>query len=140
MISPISPAVAGSANSVQGMDAPRQVSASYGFSLNDIAQFEKAYQAGGPAPAQQAQLTGMPLSSDQSAMVKAVLQPFDELNSAAAQLNETASSYAGTTDMSPGEMLMLTARCQQFVFRCELTANAANRTSDGIQQLFRQQS
>ena len=42
--------------------------------------------------------------------------------------------------MSPGEMVMLTVRCQEFMFHCQLTSNIANRTSDGLQQLFRQQS
>jgi hypothetical protein len=37
-------------------------------------------------------------------------------------------------------MVMLTVRCQEFLFHSQLTANVANRTSDGLQQLFRQQA
>jgi hypothetical protein len=29
---------------------------------------------------------------------------------------------------------------QKFMFECQLTSSVANRTSDGIQELFRQQS
>ncbi len=40
----------------------------------------------------------------------------------------------------PSAMLEVTMACQQFMFKAQLTSNVANRTSDGIQQLFRQQS
>jgi hypothetical protein len=43
-------------------------------------------------------------------------------------------------EMTPGDMMNLTMRCQEFMFHCQLTSNIANRTSDGLQQLFRQQS
>jgi len=42
--------------------------------------------------------------------------------------------------MTPGEMVMLSVKCHEFMFHCQLTSNAANRTSDGLQQLFRQQA
>jgi hypothetical protein len=42
--------------------------------------------------------------------------------------------------MTPGEVVNLTMKCHEFMFHCQLTSNIANRTSDGIQQLFRQQS
>jgi len=34
----------------------------------------------------------------------------------------------------------MTMQCHQFLFQSQLTSNVANRTSDGVQQLFRQQS
>jgi hypothetical protein len=42
--------------------------------------------------------------------------------------------------LSPSEMVALTVRSQEFMFHSQLTANIANRTADGVQQLFRQQS
>jgi hypothetical protein len=42
--------------------------------------------------------------------------------------------------LKPSELMMLTMRSHEFLFHCELTANVANRSSDGMQQLFRQQS
>lgn len=41
--------------------------------------------------------------------------------------------------LTPGEIVNLTMRCQEFMFQCQLTSNIANRSSDGLQQLFRQQ-
>ncbi|MBL4866600.1 MAG: hypothetical protein JKY67_09525 [Pseudomonadales bacterium] len=43
-------------------------------------------------------------------------------------------------DLTPGEMLQITVKTHEFLFQSEMTANVANRTSDGIQQLFKQQS
>ena len=34
----------------------------------------------------------------------------------------------------------MTVKAHEFMFHCQLTANVANRTSDGLQQLFRQQA
>jgi len=42
--------------------------------------------------------------------------------------------------ITPGEMIGLTVQCHEFMFNCQLTSNIANRTSDGLQQLFRQQA
>ena len=43
-------------------------------------------------------------------------------------------------EMTPSQMLEVTMQCHQFLFQSQLTSNVANRTSDGVQQLFRQQS
>jgi hypothetical protein len=47
---------------------------------------------------------------------------------------------AAQTEMRPSELMMLTMRSHEFLFHCELVSNVANRSSDGVQQLFRQQS
>lgn len=57
---------------------------------------------------------------------------------------QSVSDYAKTAEASggtltPGEIVNLTMRCQEFMFQCQLTSNIANRSSDGVQQLFRQQ-
>ena len=49
----------------------------------------------------------------------------------------TAEASGGT--MTPGEIVQLTMKCQEFAFQCQLTSNIANRSSDGVQQLFKQQ-
>jgi hypothetical protein len=62
------------------------------------------------------------------------------LSAEAAQISAKASEAASSgATLSPGEMIMLSVRCQEFMFHCQLTSNVANRTSDGLQQLFRQQ-
>ncbi|MGB3723655.1 MAG: hypothetical protein WA979_12675 [Pacificimonas sp.] len=57
--------------------------------------------------------------------------------SIAIDANQLAASGA---DLTPSQMIDLTVRSQQFMFHCQLTSNVANRTSDGLSQLFRQQS
>jgi hypothetical protein len=42
--------------------------------------------------------------------------------------------------MTPADMLAMTTQAYEFLFHCELTSNVANRTSEGVQQLFQQQS
>jgi hypothetical protein len=41
---------------------------------------------------------------------------------------------------TPSAMIEMTVACQEFMLKAQLTSSVANRTSDGIQQLFRQQS
>ena len=50
------------------------------------------------------------------------------------------ADHATQTEMKPSELMQFTMRSHEFLFHCELVANVANRSSDGMQQLFRQQS
>ena len=69
------------------------------------------------------------------------MTPFEHINTEAAKLSTQANAaQAAGRDMSPSEVVLLTMRCQEFMFHCQLTSNIANRTSDGLQQLFRQQA
>lgn len=61
------------------------------------------------------------------------------LNEHSATLADQAASLQ-ERDMKPSELMMLTMRSHEFLFHCELVSNVANRSSDGVQQLFRQQS
>jgi hypothetical protein len=70
--------------------------------------------------------------------VSALLDPLLNLNSASTRLAEAGSG--GIAEMKPSELMMLTMRSHEFLFNCQLVANVANRSSDGVQQLFRQQS
>jgi hypothetical protein len=68
---------------------------------------------------------------------------FDALDQVNVQAR-TVSDYAQTAEASggqltPGEMIHLTMKCHEFMFQAQLTSNIANRSSDGIQQLFKQQ-
>ena len=49
------------------------------------------------------------------------------------------TAEASNGELTPGEIVQLTMRCQEFMFQCQLTSNIANRSADGVQQLFRQQ-
>jgi hypothetical protein len=95
------------------------------------AQATQAAEAGGVQATQKPSSDGM----------RAVLATFDHLNSGAESVRELANRLAaGPADASPSQIIQLTMASHQFLFQCELTSNVANRTSDGIQQLFRQQS
>lgn len=70
-----------------------------------------------------------------------LVQPLDHINAEAASLGRDARAAAASgQELTPGELVNLTVRCQEFMFHCQLTSNIANRTSEGLQQLFRQQS
>ena len=106
----------------------------------DIAQFQNAYaRAGQTVEMQDPAKVAAPSQAQESEGFRVVLNTLNALNGRAAGLGDNAGISA-TKDMSPGDMLMMTVRCHEFMFHCELTANVANRSSDGVQQLFRQQS
>lgn len=70
--------------------------------------------------------------------LKSVLSPLLALGEKSAQL-EAQVAPLSSSEYRPSELMMVTMRSHEFLFRCELTANIANRASDGVQQLFRQQ-
>jgi hypothetical protein len=111
-----------------------QVQVGYGVSLTDISGFERS-MAGA-----QMRLETRPVNASTEA-AKVLMKPFDHINSESARLSDDAkAAQAKGAEMTPGDMMMLTMRCQEFMFHCQLTSNIANRTSDGLQQLFKQQS
>ncbi|MGO4780885.1 hypothetical protein AB4084_35940, partial [Lysobacter sp. 2RAB21] len=79
--------------------------------------------------------------AEQSQGTRAVLAALDNLDGGADKIGAASQSIsANAAELTPGEMIQMTMRCHQFMFTSTLTSNVANRTSDGIQQLFRQQS
>ena len=108
---------------------PQLVEAGYGANLGgDAAGFagalERAAGRGAPSP-----------------VAEAMMEPLDFIDDEATGLVEYAqSAMASDNELTPGEIVMLTARSQEFMFHAQLTANVANRTAEGMQQLFRQQS
>jgi len=68
-----------------------------------------------------------------------LLNPLLELNNKSEKLGIDALT-ATNRDVKPSELLMLTMQTHEFMFECQLTSNVANRSSDGVQQLFKQQS
>ena len=76
-----------------------------------------------------------------SAVTEAVFAPLDFINNEAKELAAYAqSAIESGNELTPSEIVTLTTRSQEFMFYSQLTANVANRTADGLQQLFRQQS
>ncbi len=115
----------------------------YGASLTDAAQFHQALHAAGTGSASGSG-SGAPHAADGADAIapamKGLMGALEHVNGEASSLGKTASALqAKGMALTPGEMVMLTVRCQEFAFHCQLTSNIANRTSDGLQQLFRQQ-
>ena len=112
------------------------VQAGYGAGVSDVASFQGALKAAGPQA-----LDGLGATPEVSPAMKAMFNQLERVNGEAKSVSDFAQSakLSGNT-MTPGEIVQLTVRCQEFMFHCQLTSNIANRTSDGVQQLFRQQS
>src|SRR5579871_1855660 len=108
--------------------APAQVG--YGVSLSDFSAFQGAM----------ARLDAQP-TQPISAAAQQLMRPFEHINSEAVQMSSDAqAAQAAGRQMTPAEIVSMTVRAQEFMFHCQLVSNIANRTSDGLQQLFRQQS
>jgi hypothetical protein len=107
----------------------------YGASLVDIANFENSMSGA------ETKLNSTARTEGPSDTEKAISKPFDYINEEASEIvNYAKSAVESGNELTPSEIVMLTARSHEFMFHCQLTSNIANRTSDGLQQLFRQQS
>jgi hypothetical protein len=125
---------------------PVRAAAGVGFTLNDLARFENAMAApNGPnaVPAAR-QLDPMGAVNNveylNSDAIRAFLNPLERINSATERFMVNSEKLARDPDVTPGEMMLTMVGVQKFVLECQLTSSVANRTSDGIQELFRQQS
>ena len=108
--------------------------------VDDIAKFRQSFADAAPTNVAQAEQVA-PVPQELSAGIKAVLNQFDSLNGHASQLGKMADAMRSSDrDLAPSQIIDMTMRCQEMVFQAELTSNVANRSSDGVQQLFRQQS
>ncbi|MGN7726977.1 hypothetical protein ACTJIL_14320 [Luteimonas sp. 22616] len=104
----------------------------------EVSQFADAYANGGKASGSP---TAVSAPAQPSEGMRALLSTFENLNTGADKIS--AMSHAITSsgsDPTPGQMLQVTMEAHKFLFKAELTSNVANRTSDGVQQLFKQQS
>ena len=110
------------------------VNAGFGAGLSDVGSFQGALRAAG-APG----IDAIAAPPEASAALKTMFAQLEKVNGEAKSVSDFANKpRAGA--MTPSEIVQLTVRCQEFMFHCQLTSNIANRTSDGVQQLFRQQS
>lgn len=112
-------------------------------SQNDIRDFAAAMQntGGAEAAGKPEAAAAVQPGSESSGVGRALLNAFDGLNTGANGIGDAASKIgANGTEFSPSQIIELTMKSHEFMFKSTMTANVANRTSDGIQQLFRQQS
>ena len=107
---------------------------------DDVAKFQQNFADAAPAGQVQTEQVA-PVPHEMSAGFKAVLNQFDALNGRANQLGHLSEAMkANARDLSPSQVIDMTLKCHELVFQAELTSNVANRSSEGVQQLFRQQS
>jgi len=104
-------------------------------SVYDVAHFNAAFAAADPAPVAHT----MQVSGSEAQGFRNVMSAFENLNGHAESLGAKALQMTHG-QMRPSDMLMMTLKAQEFLFHCEMTSNVANRTSEGVQQLFREQS
>ena len=105
----------------------------------DVANFEAALSSVGASSGAAGGLR--PVPAEVSPAMKAMFTQLEKVNGEAKSVSDFATTAkAAGASMTPSEIVQLTVRCQEFMFHCQLTSNIANRTSDGVQQLFRQQS
>ncbi len=110
------------------------VQGGYGLSLTDFGNFQQSMLQA------EMRLEARPVGEATEA-ARQLMKPFEHINGEARRLSidAKAADNAGR-QMTPSEMVSLNVRCHEFSFHCQLMSNIANRTSDGLQQLFRQQS
>jgi hypothetical protein len=117
------------------MPLPETVQAGANASIADIASFQSSLTAASAPPA------GVGGPDALSPALKSMFTQLEKVNGEAKNVAEFANTASlKGADMTPGEVVNLTMKCHEFMFHCQLTSNIANRTSDGVQQLFRQQS
>ena len=120
-----------------GAVAPMQemptIQAGPNASIGDVTSFQGSMSAAG--------VGGVSSPDALAPAMKAMFTQLEKVNGEAKSVSQFASAASASgKDMTPGEVVQLTMKCHEFMFHCQLTSNIANRTSDGIQQLFRQQS
>ena len=107
----------------------------------DIRDFAAALERTGGVTPQQAPAQVELTAAEPSEGTRALISAINNLNAGADNINALSQSMSGNVaELTPGQMMEMTMKCHQFLFQAELTSNVANRTSDGISQLFRQQS
>jgi hypothetical protein len=132
----LQPADAGLATAGAGAGAGAAGPAGHA-SVFEVSHFNAAFAAAAANPAPAAHV--MHVSASESQGFRSVMDTLNSLNGSAQSLGAKALQLQHG-QFRPSDMLMMTLKAQEFLFHCELTSNVANRTSDGVQQLFREQS
>ena len=112
---------------------PQQIDVGYNATLGQAVQFQNLLHV--------TPLSAPAAPTEPNGVMKTMMGALEQVNGQASDLAALAQAAEGKAGgMTPGEMVMMTVRAHEFMFNCQLTSNMANRTSDGLQQLFRQQS
>jgi alpha-ketoglutarate-dependent taurine dioxygenase len=105
-------------------------------SVYEISQFESIYQR-----TSEVSMPDVPAGGGGDNPFRQAFKAIESLNGGSEGIGSEALRILGeNAEMSPSEMIGLTMKAHYFLFQSELMANIANKSSEGIQQLFRQQS
>ena len=105
----------------------------------DLANFHAAYASAAQTTPQAVQAPKV--SGTETGGFHSVMVMLQGLNGDAESIGTAAlQNKSAQARMTPGDMLAMTTQAYEFLFHCEVTSNVANRTSEGVQQLFQQQS
>ncbi len=137
MVDAIQAAGIGAAQGAGAAGGGQPVAAAY-----EVHQFAEAMnRAGSPAGANAASDVANAGPAEPSDGMRMIMSAVNNLNGGAESINSLANNMTANVDeMTPGQVMEMTMKSHHFLFQCEMTSNVANRTSDGISQLFRQQS
>lgn len=114
----------------------------------DVANFQDALAQFDPSQinaeqAQSSENANAPTEGTESAMFPGIKNAGEaalNLSDHAGQVrSEAFEALANKDELSPGDMLNLTVEVHKFSFHAQLSSNVANRSSQGVQELFRQQ-
>ena len=104
----------------------------------EVNQFAEAYGRGGSTTGG---TNAVAAPAQPSEGMRALMSTFENLNAGADKISAMSHMLTSSgSDPTPGQLLQVTMEAHKFLFKAELTSNVANRTSDGVQQLFKQQS
>ena len=110
-------------------------------SMYEVGKFAEAYRGGGSSSGNVGATEAAAKPAEPSQGMRALMSTFENLNNGAEKIQSLSQAITNSNkDPTPGEMMALTMEAHKLLFKAELTSNVANRTSDGVQQLFRQQS
>ena len=83
----------------------------------------------------------MDMAPKMSPTTQRLFSNFVNLDAQAEALSQEATKVSTMErPVAPSELVTLSLKSHEFMFHAQLTSGMANRTADGLQQLFRQQN
>lgn len=142
MIEAIQVAGIDAATGATGGAAPAAQPQASAIEVRDFGQAQlRAAGVSEPAQASGTEAVSGASQAEPSQATQMMVSAFDNLNANATEMQRLASEISSTKgELMPSQLFEMTMVSHKFLFQSQLTSNVANRTSDGVQQLFRQQS
>jgi hypothetical protein len=135
-----------SVNPVSGIDGISNLGSSSvvvaqpGFSFADQQGFASAMDRVQNQLQPVADAAGLKAAHLETSLGQQIISGLEQLNGANNEVYRFVDSMKDKGDLLPSELVHLTFLANDFSVRSQLTASVANKSSDGVQQLFRQQS